>query len=40
MEKINLEDFEKIFLCVGTITEVKDFPEGHRPAYKIWADFE
>lgn len=39
MQEISWPDFEKIELRVGTITEAKDFPEAHKPAYQIWADF-
>ena len=39
MEHISWQDFEKVELREGTITRVEDFPEAHKPAYKIWADF-
>jgi tRNA-binding protein len=39
MEHISWSDFEKVELRAGTITRVEDFPEAHKPAYKIWADF-
>ena len=35
---IEWEDFEKIDLRIGTITQVEDFPEAKRPAYKIWVN--
>lgn len=35
---IQWEDFEKVELRIGTITQVEDFPEAKRPAYKIWVD--
>jgi len=38
-ETISWDDFEKVRLCAGTITKVEDFPEAHKPAYKITADF-
>lgn len=38
MNIINWSDFEKVDLRVGTITEVHDFPEARKPAYKIYVD--
>jgi len=39
MEQISWGEFQKVELCVGTITDVQDFPEAKKPAYKITADF-
>lgn len=40
MEKIiTFEDFTKVDLRIGTIIEVKDFPNAHRPAYQLTIDF-
>lgn len=39
MEKIEWQDFEKVELRIGTITDVKEFPEAHNPAYKLRIDF-
>ena len=36
---INFEDFTKVDLRIGTIIEVTDFPEAHKPAYQLTIDF-
>ncbi|WP_411894404.1 tRNA-binding protein [Winogradskyella sp. A2] len=36
---ITFEDFTKVDLRVGTITEVKDFPSARKPAYQLTIDF-
>jgi tRNA-binding protein len=33
------EEFERLELTVGVITEVEDFPEARNPAYKLTIDF-
>ena len=38
-ETITFEDFSKIDLRVGTVIEVNDFPEAHKPAYQLTIDF-
>ncbi|MEO7984506.1 MAG: tRNA-binding protein [Bacteroidota bacterium] len=36
---ITWDDFEKIDIRVGTITEVNDFPKARKPAYQLTIDF-
>ena len=36
---ITWDDFEKVEMRVGTIMEVKDFPEAHKPAFQLTIDF-
>lgn len=36
---ITFEDFTKVDLRVGTITEVIDFPEARNPSYQLTIDF-
>jgi tRNA-binding protein len=33
------DEFERLQLRVGVITEVEDFPEARNPAYKLTIDF-
>ncbi len=33
------DEFERLELAVGVITEVEDFPEARNPAYKLTVDF-
>ncbi len=37
--QITWADFTRVDLRVGTVTAVEEFPEAHRPAYKLWIDF-
>jgi tRNA-binding protein len=39
METISWKDFERVELRVGTIVEVEDFPQAHKPTYKLKIDF-
>ncbi len=36
---INWSDFEKLDIRVGTILEVRDFPEARNPSYQLKIDF-
>ena len=39
MEQIVYADFEKVELRVGTIVQVKDFPQAKKPSYQLKIDF-
>jgi tRNA-binding protein len=39
MNEITWNDFEQVELRVGTIVDVREFPEARNPAYIIHADF-
>jgi len=39
MTEISWDDFQKVELRIGTITAAEDFPEAHRPAWKLSVDF-
>ena len=36
---ISWQDFEQVDLRIGTITNAQEFPEAHKPAYKLKVDF-
>lgn len=36
---ITWDDFEKIDIRLGTVTDVTDFPKARKPAYKLLIDF-
>src|SRR4030095_14049726 len=39
MNLISWDDFEKIDIRVGTVTEVSDFPKAKKPSYQLKIDF-
>ncbi|HVV06420.1 MAG TPA: tRNA-binding protein [Puia sp.] len=39
MSTIQWDDFEKVDMRVGTILEVREFPNARRPAYQLTIDF-
>lgn len=39
MGQITYDQFKDVDIRVGKITEVEDFPEARKPAYKLWIDF-
>ena len=39
MAEISWDDFQRVELRIGTITQVEDFPEARRPAWKLTVDF-
>jgi tRNA-binding protein len=38
MATITWDDFIKVDIRVGTITQVEDFEKARNPAYKVWID--
>lgn len=37
--EITFEDFNKVDIRIGTILKVYDFPNAHKPSYKLTIDF-
>ena len=38
MQTIDIEDFNKIELRIGTVIQAEVFEKARKPAYKIWID--
>jgi tRNA-binding protein len=36
---LSWQDFEKVDMRVGVVTDASEFPEARRPAYRLWIDF-
>ena len=36
---ISYDDFSRVDIRIGTITEIEPFPEARKPAYKLKVDF-
>ena len=39
IEKLRIDEFERVDMRVGTIVNVTDFPEARKPAYQLTIDF-
>ena len=38
-DPISFDDFLKVDIRAGRVTDARPFPEARRPAYKLWIDF-
>lgn len=37
--QISYKDFDKVDMRIGKVIKVEDFPQAHKPAYKLTIDF-
>lgn len=38
-EDLTFDEFRRVEIRVGTVTDVQPFPEARNPAWKLWIDF-
>ncbi len=38
-EPVTFDDFDRVDIRVGTIVDVRPFPEARKPSFQIWVDF-
>jgi tRNA-binding protein len=39
MNEISIDDFLRVDIRVGTVTDVQTFEKARKPAWKLWVDF-